>query len=89
MGEREVRVRCFVECVDLVEELTRLHRGCVRDPMSTPHHVATEAATISLGCCTEARSAYEELCGAEGPAGPCVSEWGARCDAGLLGEATP
>ena len=89
MGGREVRVRCEVECADLIDELSRLHASCMHDPMSTPHHVVDHGPLLSLGCCTETRAAYERACGLEGPAESCESGWGARCESGRLGEAAP
>ncbi len=88
IGGREVRVQCGVECAELTGELSRLHGGCMHDPMSTPHLVAESGALVSLGCCTQARTAYEQACGLEGQ-GRCESAWGARCESGDSGEAAP
>lgn len=81
IGGREVRVRCGVSCGEVTSELSRLDDGCMHDPMSTPHHVVAEGSLLSLGCCTEARAAYEQACGIEAVLG-CVSAWGARCESG-------
>jgi hypothetical protein len=89
VGEREVRVRCGFACGEVGAELARLHAGCVRDPMSTPHHVTDRPELVAFGCCTVARTAYEAACGIEGSVERCASEWGARCDSGRLHEGSP
>lgn len=85
MGGREVRVHCGVECPEITGELSSLHEDCIADPLSTPHHVSTQSELVSLGCCTVARTAYEQACGIEG-AISCVSAWGAHCDSGDVSE---
>ena len=64
-------------------ELDAQQRACVVDPTSTPHLVSARGAMISLGCCTEAESAYREACGVEALES-CVSRWSAECASGRL-----
>lgn len=83
-GQREVEVRCELACGPAQVELSRLQRGCVRDPSSNVHHVSERPAMIHLGCCAEAEGVFTEACGAEASMEGCVSRWAALCQQGTL-----
>jgi hypothetical protein len=78
-GAREVLVRCAEACDRARDELAALYRGCVADPTSSPHLVAT-GAFVGVGCCEEARTSYGDACGVEGLEA-CASRWLAECGA--------
>jgi hypothetical protein len=83
-GQRLVDVHCELACGPAQVELSRLQRGCVRDPSSNVHHVSERPAMVHLGCCAEAEGLFTEACGAEGAMGACVSRWAALCQQGTL-----
>ncbi|GAB4214131.1 MAG: hypothetical protein OHK0013_38610 [Sandaracinaceae bacterium] len=83
-GRRVVEVHCELACGPAQVELSRLQRGCVRDPSSNVHHVSERPAMIHLGCCAEAEGLFTEACGAEGTMSACVSRWAALCQHGTL-----
>jgi hypothetical protein len=83
-GHRLVEVHCELACGPAQLELSRLQRGCVRDPASNVHHVSERPAMVHLGCCAEAEGLFTEACGAEAAMGACVSRWAALCQQGTL-----
>jgi hypothetical protein len=83
-GQRMIEVRCELACGAAQVELSRLQRGCVRDPSSNVHHISERPAMIHLGCCAEAEGVFTEACGAEGTMRGCVSRWASLCQGGTL-----
>jgi hypothetical protein len=83
-GMRTLEVRCERSCGPTQVELSRLQRSCVRDPNSTVHHLSERPPMIQLGCCSEARGAVAEACGAEASMGACLDRWASHCERGEL-----